>query len=64
MERGPWRGKNGRADVIMIAGVVVAAWNVVGMAMRGMIGAVVNLGYHCPGAMLDGLNGGRGSQSQ
>ena len=58
MERGAWRGKNGRADMIMIAGVMVSAWHVMGMAVRGMIGKVVCLGHHRPGAMLDGLDGG------
>lgn len=52
MERGAWRGKNGRADMIMIARTVVAAWHVMGMAVLGMIGAVIGLGHHCAGAML------------
>ena len=59
MERGAWRGKNGRADMIMIARIVVAAWHVMGMAVLGMIGAVIGLGHHCAGAMLDGLDGRR-----
>ncbi|RID90180.1 hypothetical protein D2N39_19380 [Gemmobacter lutimaris] len=59
MERGAWRGKNGRADMIMIARIVVAAWHVMGMAVLGMIGAVIGLGHHCAGAMLYGLDGGR-----
>jgi hypothetical protein len=46
----------------MVAGVVLAAWQVMGLAMRGMKVAMVNFGHHCPGAMRDGLDGRRGSQ--
>ncbi len=46
----------------MVAGVVVAAWQVMGLAMRGMKVAMVNFGNYCPRAMLDGLDGWCGSQ--
>ena len=45
--------------MVMVARIVVAAWHVMGMAVLGMIGAVIGLGYHCAGAMLYGLDGGR-----
>jgi hypothetical protein len=45
--------------MIVVAGVVVAAWHVMGMAVLGMIGAVICLSHHCAGAMLDGLDGRR-----
>ncbi len=48
--------------MIMIARIVVAAGHGMGMVVLGMIGAVIGLGHHCPGAMLDGLNGGRCGQ--
>ncbi len=56
------RGKNDRADMIMVTGIMVAAWHVMGMAVLGMISAVVSLGRHRAGAMLDGLDGRRGGQ--
>ena len=55
VELGPRQGKKRRADMIMVGRVVMAAGTVVRMAMVGMKGAVVSLGHHCPGAMLDGL---------
>lgn len=62
MELGPRRCKNSRADMIMIARIVVAAWHGMGMAVLGMKGAVIGLGHHFPWAMLDGLDGGRCGQ--
>jgi hypothetical protein len=56
------RCQYGHAYVVMVAGVVLAAWQVMGLAMRGMKVAMVNFGHHCPGAMRDGLDGRRGSQ--
>lgn len=45
--------------MVMVARIVVAAWHVMGMAVLGMIGAVIGLGHHCAGAMLDDLDGRR-----
>jgi hypothetical protein len=56
------RCQYGHAYVVMVAGVGVAAWQVMGMAMRGMKVAMVNFGNYCPGAMFDGLDGWCGSQ--
>lgn len=59
MERGPRRCKKSHADMIMVAKIVVAAGHGMGMAVLGMMGAVVCLGHYCFGAVLDGLDGGR-----
>jgi hypothetical protein len=59
MERGPRGRENSRADMVIVARIVVTAWHVMGMAVLGMIGAVIGLGHHCAGAMLDGLDGRR-----
>jgi hypothetical protein len=40
----------------MVAGVVVAAWHLMRMAMRGMKGAMISFGHHCAWTMLDRLN--------
>lgn len=44
--------------MVMVTSVVMAAWHVMGMAVRGMIGAMVGLSGKCPGTMLDGLDCG------
>ena len=62
MERGPRRCKKSHADMIMVAKIVVAAGHGMGMAVLGMMGAVVCLGHYCFGAVLDGLDGGRSGQ--
>lgn len=59
MERGPRRCKDSRADMIMVARVVMATGQVMVVAVLCMKGAVVRLGRHCPGTMLDGLDCGR-----
>ncbi len=56
MERGPRRCQNSRADMIMVACVVMATGQVIGLAVLGMKGAVVSLGGHGSGTMLDGLD--------
>jgi hypothetical protein len=45
--------------MIMVARVVMAAGQVMAVAVFGMKGAVVRLGRHCPRTMLDGLDCGR-----
>ena len=45
--------------MIMVARVVMATGQVMVVAVLCMKGAVVRLGRHCPGTMLDGLDCGR-----
>jgi len=59
MDLGPRCSEHGPADVVMIARVVMAARHAMGMAVLGVKGAMVGLGHHCPGPMLDRLDGGR-----
>jgi len=54
--------ENGRADVVMITRVVMAARHVMGMTVLGMKRAMVSLSDHRPRAMLDGLHCGRCGQ--
>jgi hypothetical protein len=42
--------------MIMVARVVMATGQVIGLAVLGMKGAVVSLGGHGSGTMLDGLD--------
>ena len=50
--------------MVMVARIVVAAWHVMGMAVLGMIGAVIGLGRNGSWTMLHGFNGGSNGQRQ
>ena len=61
----PWHRKQRGADMVVIARVVVIRpGNVMRVAMLGMIGAVIGLGGHGAGTVLDGLYGGGDRQRQ
>jgi hypothetical protein len=54
--------ENGRADMVMITRVVMAARHVMGMAVRSVIGTVVGLSGKGCGAVLDRFDRRRCSQ--
>lgn len=63
MELGPGVHEQGRADVIVITGIVMLApLSGMHMTMPGMKGAVFGLGRQGAGSVLHGLEGGGDSQ--